>query len=60
MFRKKDEDAAAAAQFFVDKGGRKPVELLRNGGCCIAGENLNVVCRSGRCGQKHAEVQRRQ
>ena len=25
--RKKDEDAAAAAEFFVNKGGRKPVEF---------------------------------
>ena len=38
--RKKDEDAAAAAEFFVDKGGRKPVEFSRNGGHRIAGESL--------------------
>ena len=25
----KDEDAAAAAEFFVDKGGRKPVDFSR-------------------------------
>ena len=27
--RKKDEDAAAAAEFFVYEGGRKPVEFRR-------------------------------
>ena len=35
--RKKDEDAAAAAEFFVDKGGRKPVECSRKDGDCKNG-----------------------
>ena len=39
MPRKKDEDAAAAAEFVVDRGGRKPVECSRKDGYCIAGGN---------------------
>ena len=35
--RKKDEDAAAAAEPFVDKGGRKPVEGSRKEGYCKDG-----------------------
>ena len=43
---RKDEDAAAAAEFFVDKGGRKPVEFSRKGGHCIAGERLEGKSRN--------------
>ena len=32
MTRKKDVDAAAAAELFVDHGGRKPVECPRKDG----------------------------
>ena len=44
--RKKDEDAAAAAEFFVDKGGRKRVECSRKDGSCIAGESLEGKSRN--------------
>ena len=37
--RNKYEDAAAAAELFVDKGGREPVKFSRKGGSCIAGES---------------------
>ena len=33
----KDEDAALAAEFFVNKGGRKPVECSRKDGYCRDG-----------------------
>ena len=44
--RKKDEDAAAATEFFVDKGERKPVESTRKGGYCIAGESWERKSRN--------------
>ena len=37
VLRKKGKDAAAAAELFVDKGGRKPVECSRKKGCCKDG-----------------------
>ena len=43
---RKDEDAAAAAEFFVDKGGRKPAESSRQGGYWIAGESLEGKSRN--------------
>ena len=40
------KDAAAAAELFVDKGGRKPVECSRKGGNGIAGESLERKSRN--------------
>ena len=46
VHRKKDEDAAAAGEFFVDKGGRKPVECSRKDGYRIAGQSLEGNSRN--------------
>ena len=46
VLRKKDENAAAAAEFFVEKGGRKPVACSRKDGHCIAGESLEGKSRN--------------
>ena len=44
--RKKDEDAAAAAELFVDNGGRKPLECSIKDGC---GNDVEQYVNNSEC-----------